>query len=120
MYVEEDDDMSAISFYHYCNDIPEEYNVSEDIYDTLLGELMEINRNLRLTFKEMEEPTWVAYIFRLDSDWNFQIEYIYEQDESVGFFERELRWAYDELGIVPEGDFGKKLLDEYLEEKENR
>ena len=32
--------------------------------------------------------------------------------------ERKIIWAYEELGIMPEGEFGKSILKEYLEEKE--
>lgn len=128
MYAEEDGSISSVSFYyyinngtelHYSNAIPEEYNIEEDAYGSLVYELMDINREFRKVYKEMEDPTWVSFIFRLDSDWNFEIEYKYEQDESVSWYEREIGWAYDEFGIVPEEEFEKKMLEEYLEWKEN-
>ncbi|MBN1045251.1 hypothetical protein DVW08_07690 [Clostridium botulinum] len=31
--------------------------------------------------------------------------------------EREIRWAYDEWGIVPEDEYEKELLEEHLKEQ---
>ncbi len=35
----------------------------------------------------------------------------------LGDYERGIRWAYDELGIVPNNEYQKKLLEEYLNEQ---
>lgn len=41
----------------------------------------------------------------------------YELDLEIGDFERQIRWQYDELGIVSEGEYGQKVLEDYLKEK---
>ena len=48
----------------------------------------------------------------------FLANYNYDQNIEIGDFERRVIWAYEELGIMPEGEFGKSILEEYLEEKE--
>lgn len=127
LYGEENGDVSSVSFYfytencekvHHSGDIPEEYNVSKNIFKTLLRELLEINKNLWLQFKEADEPTWNSLTFQLDSDWKFKIKYGYERNSEIGRLEREIRWAYDELGIIPEDEYEKELLEEYLKEIE--
>ena len=45
------------------------------------------------------------------------MKYQYERNSDISSKERRIRWAYDELGIVPKGRTGKKLLIEYLVEK---
>ena len=126
MYAEEFGDVSSVSFYYYTDnnsvlhhsgDIPGEWNVDEEIYDRLTDELMEINKGLWLEFKESGEPTWCSFTFNLNSEWKFKIKFSYERDEQVGSLEREIRWAYDELGIIPEDDYEKELLEEYLSEQ---
>lgn len=126
MYAEEVGDVSSVSFYyytdngmkvHYSGDIPDECNVDEDIYDSLTDELIAINKELWLEFKNAEESTWCSFTFNLDCNWKFQIKFAYERDNEVGRLEREIRWAYDELGIVPEDEYERELLEEYLKEQ---
>ena len=124
MYGEEIGDASAICIYYYTDNctkvhhsgnIPEEFNVDEHIVDLLENELMDINKNLWLEFKKAGEPTWCSLTFYLENTWQFKIKYGYERDAEIGHLGRVIRWAYDELGIIPKDDYEKKLLDEYLE-----
>lgn len=126
MYAEEIGDVSSVSFYYYINnntkvhysgDIPDEYNVSEDIFDSLIDELMKTNKCLWNEFKNAEESTWSSLTFYLDSNWKFKAKFGYERNAEIGHLEREIRWAYDELGIIPENEYEKKLLEEYLNEQ---
>lgn len=126
LYGEEVGNVSSVSFYfftdnsnkvHHSGDIPQEYNVSKNIFKSLLRELVEINKNLWLEFKVSDEPTWCFFTFYLDSDWKFKVKYGYERNNEIGRLEREIRWAYDELGIIPKDEYEKKLLEEYLKEQ---
>ncbi|WP_370804945.1 immunity protein YezG family protein [Clostridium cagae] len=38
-------------------------------------------------------------------------------NSEIGRLEREIRWAYDKLGIVPEDEYEKVFLEEYLKEQ---
>lgn len=125
LYGEEIGDVSSASFYfftsdskvHHSGNIPEEYNVSRKIFKGLLGELLETNKKLWLEFKNADEPTWCLFTFEINSDWKFKIKYGYERNNEIGRLEREIRWAYDELGIVPEDEYERELLEEYLKEQ---
>lgn len=125
MYAEEIGNVRSVSFYyytdngkkvHYSGNIPEEYNVNEEIYDSLTDELVAINKKLWLEFKNSGEPTWYALTFHLDCDWKFETKFSYERNTEIGKLEREIRWAYDELGLVPEDEYEKTLLNGYLKE----
>jgi conserved hypothetical protein len=123
MYAEEFGTANSTSFYfytedgnkiNYSGDIPNEFSVSRDTFKPLLRELREIVRNLWKEFKNVGEATRNSLTFYLESDGKFKIKFNYEINDKIGLLEREIRWAYDELGIVPEDEYGKKLLDEYL------
>lgn|SRR5690606_30902840 len=129
MYAEEIGDMSFACFYyytnnnkevHHCGNIPEECNVDRKTYDSLLYELMDINKDLWVEFKKAGKPPWCTLTFYLDKDWRFKVNYGYEIDLEISPLERELRWAYDELGLIPEYSYERKLLDRYLEGKANK
>ncbi|WP_250675812.1 immunity protein YezG family protein [Paraclostridium ghonii] len=126
MYAEEVGDVNSVSVYYYTNngmelhhsgDIPNECNIDEDIYDSLTDELIDINKKLWLEFKNAEEPTWCSLTFNLDCHWKFQVKFAYERDNEIGRLEREIRWAYNELGAIPKDEYEKELLEEYLEER---
>lgn len=125
LYAEETGDVSSVSFYffttdfkvHHSGNIPDEYNVSRNIFKTLIRELIEINKNLWIEFKKSDEPTWYSFSFILDNDWNFKVKYKYERNNEIGKLEREIRWAYDELGLIPQNEYEKELLEEYLKEQ---
>ena len=125
LYAEETGDVSTGSFYfltndskvHWSEDIPKEYDIEKFEFREKQVGLWQINERLWSEFQEQNEPTWYAYVFELDSEWKFKIKYIYDKDDSTTSTQRRIRWAYDELNIIPNGGYGKKLLKEYLEEQ---
>lgn len=123
MYAEEMEDSSAASFYFYTSDgayyysgnIWDEFDVSEDKYDELMDELLDTTEALWMEFKSSGEEPWCSFTFELDKDWKFKIKYSYDPNEGLGRVEKVLRWAYDELEIVPKDNYRRTLLKEYLE-----
>ena len=59
-------------------------------------------------------PSYASDKVNTDYIHNFE----YDINKEIGNFEREVIWAYEELGIIPEEEFSKSILEEYLEEKE--
>ena len=117
---------SAVYFYfyttdgkaHYSNAIPDEYEVMQGTYNELVSVLRNINSNFREEFVKAGVDPWESMTFILNADWSFNIDYSYETNIEIGKFERRVIWAYEELGIYPEDEFEKGILEEYLEEKE--
>lgn len=125
MYGEETGDVSTASFYYrkkgdsdfrYSGLIPDDYSVDSDIYLKLIEELMDINKALWQEFNAAGAEPWKTVTFRLGCDYSFKISFGYDIDSKIGDLEREIRWAYDELGVIPKDSFGKKILNEYLRE----
>ena len=127
MYAEEFGDVRAVHFYYKESNgeeyksggkIPDDYGVSTKVYFGLLRELSKIINSLWLEFINAGEEKWYTVTFKLDSDYKFEIKYGYKINRRVSFFERKICWAYEQLNIIPEDSFEKKILDEYLQQKE--
>ena len=114
-------------FYFYCtdnnqiirsHDIPEIYNVSEKIYDELLDEADNYLLELYDCFQEYEQELWNQVNFTIDNSGKFNIDYQYNVGVAGGQITREVVWAYETFGFIPEeGTFERGKLDEYLRNK---
>lgn len=123
LYAEELGDVSNLGFYFYTNDeqvhwsegITEEYEVDEYEYMMQLMQLVELVKELWMEFKNADEEVWSVFTFDIDGEWKFKAKFEYELNDEISDLERSIRWAYNELDIVPNGEYGRKLLKEYLE-----
>lgn len=97
--------------------IPDIYKVDKDIYFELILELCGQIKELKDEFIRQGLPEWKTITFYLDKNFKFKAEYDYDIPMEVGSFERITYFAYDKLGIMPKSNLGKKILNEYLEQK---
>lgn len=126
LYAEETDYSECTFFYFYTNgdeihhsgDIPEEYHINENVFSKQLRDLFKAIRSLWEEFRNAGVETWKVITFHLEDNRRFKVKYSYDLNMEIGDYDRQIRWAYDELGIIPEGDYGKKLLNEYLHEND--
>lgn len=126
LYAEVNEDRNFFTFYfehkegavYRWADIPDEYYGRVDIekFGSLLTALEEINKNFWNECKDTDNGPWCTYSFELDSDWKFKMNYGYEIDESLSEFEREIRWAYDVFGVIPNYRNECNILKKYLKE----
>lgn len=124
MYNEELDDYSNTVFYfytkedniHHSRNIPEDFLVSENIFKGLLKELDKAIDDFRNEFKKENEKLWHTLTFTLNENWLFKVKFGYEIDKKIGTLEREIIWAYNEIGLIPQGK-GREVLIKYLNEK---
>ncbi|MGM0950549.1 MAG: TIGR01741 family protein [Bacillota bacterium] len=109
LYAEILDDSSEVYFfftipqnqeYIYSHDIPEHFNVNEDIYDELLYELHDYFEELRNEFKTNNEDLWTNLTF-IASDLNGT--------------QRQVVWEYKNLGILPKDEDDKQFVINYFE-----
>ena len=103
---------------HSISDI---YDVDEDVYDDLLDEVSEILLKIYDCFIENSKEPWEQMSVHIDATGAFRVSYIYDvmDGSKRGPAEREVIWAYESFGNIPkEGTYMKKVLDEYLSEKE--
>ena len=107
--------------YVRSHNIPDKYDVSEDIYDQLLDEASEILLEIYDCFVQNSQEPWEQLSLCLDATGRFNMNYLYDAISSNGRgpMEREVIWAYDTFGYMPkEGTYMRKVLDAYLEQKD--
>ena len=128
MYAEDLGDSSSVSFYfytkeddniHHSGNIPEDFSVSRNIFRKLLRELRGTIKNLRNEFNKENEKLWYTLTFVLEEDWRFNVKFGYEIDKEISDFETQVIWSYIEIGLVPKGEFGREVLEEYLRNRDS-
>lgn len=106
--------------YTVSYNIPERYKVSEEIYEQLMDEAEKILLEIYDCFVESNQEPWEQLSMSIDNAGKFNIDYSYGtiSGSDKGPMEREMIWAYEAFGNLPEeGTYMRKLLDKYIEQK---
>lgn len=130
LYGEVLDDSIEVYFYFYSGTrkkiiyshyIPNEYNVNKTVYKKLLFELFDIIGELNLEYKENNKSVWTNLTFLLDNTGKFNIKYNYDDVLNSEFtdVERQIIWKYEVLGVEPEAEQYKEMINKYLESTNN-
>ena len=92
---------------HYYTAIPEDYNVSEKIFDKLLDELYECFEKLRDLFKEENQEPWTSceFDFNNEGKLNVSFGYIDWKKSEFGHLARVFYHQYKKSGILPEKEY---------------
>ncbi|MEC1551570.1 antitoxin YezG family protein [Bacillus haynesii] len=130
LYAEILDDSSEVFFYFnvpqnkdyiYSHNIPEHFNVSEDIYDELLFELHDLFEDLQNEFKQNNPEVWTNLTLTLERNGKFSINYNYDDviKSDLNGSQRQIIWEYKNLGITPNDEDNIRFLEEYLNSNNN-
>ncbi|WP_302480620.1 TIGR01741 family protein [Bacillus tequilensis] len=125
LYAEVLNDSTMVLFYFrtpennqiiYSQDIPSHYNVSKDIFKTLLRELRELFEELRTEHRNNNNDVWTNLTLTLDRSGEFQLDYNYDDilASELDGYERIAIWEYKNLGILPEDEDDKEFVISYL------
>jgi len=101
--------------------IPQEFSVSEGIYESLLSELNDMLLEFYdVNLSEGREP-WEQFSMRVENNGEFHAEYSYDAISGSDFSQakREVIWAHTMFGQIPDSKYLKKVLDDYLLTKRN-
>lgn len=104
------------------HNIPEVYGVSRDIYMELLDAIDAMLLKLYDCFIENGKEAWDQVSLTIYDTGKFNIDYKYDVIEKTngGQVKREVIWAFETIGIIPEeNSFQRTLYEEYLKEKNN-
>ncbi|CAF1894956.1 conserved hypothetical protein [Bacillus subtilis] len=125
LYTEVLDDSTMVLFHFrtlennqiiYSQDIPSHYNVSKDIFKTLLRELRELFEELRTEHRNNNDDVWTNLTLTLDRSGEFQLDYNYDDilASELDGYERIAIWEYKNLGILPEDEDDKEFVINYF------
>ncbi|MEC3757467.1 TIGR01741 family protein [Bacillus halotolerans] len=101
----------------YSQDIPSHYNVSKDIFKTLLRELRELFEELKTEHRNNNDDVWTNLTLTLDRcSGEFQLDYNYDDilASELNGYERIAIWEYKNLCILPEDEDDKEFVISYL------
>ncbi len=103
----------------YSLDIPDLFDISEDENDDLRYQLLNILEELWQEFKNNGQEVWTNLTFILESTGKFKIDYDYTDLSEASPSENHLIWDYKYLGIMPEDEDDKQIVEEYIKSVEN-
>ena len=108
---------------HYYTSIPDDYNVSERIFDELSDELYENFDRLRELFIENNQEPWTSceFDFNNEGKLNVAFDYIDWKNSDFGQISREYYYEYKKFGILPEKEYAinkVKKVEQYIKEQE--
>jgi len=108
--------MAGEKQFYLSHDMPRIFGVSQDIYRSLLRELNDLLLNLYDCFLNNVQELWEQVSLSLHSDGKFNIDYKYDvlDNAKEGPLGRQVIWAYNAFGYMPNDGFSKKILEEYL------
>ncbi|MEK4183368.1 TIGR01741 family protein [Bacillus sp. FSL K6-1145] len=106
--------------YIYSHDIPETFNVSENIYEDLLLNLHALFKELWLTDKEINNDVWTSATLKLNNKGEFSIKYDYIDilEDGLDEVQKQEIWMYQNIGILPEDQEDREFVIEYMKNKE--
>ncbi|MGF9725748.1 immunity protein YezG family protein [Bacillus safensis] len=129
LYAEVLEDSSEVFFffktdcdkeYIYSHDIPETFNVSENIYEDLLLNLHALFKELWVNDKEINTDVWTSATLKLNNKGEFSIEYDFSNilEDGIDEVQKQEIWMYQNIGILPEDQEDREFVIEYIKNKE--
>ncbi len=103
----------------YSLDIPRKYNIERRTYNTCSDLLYDSILDLHNEYEKHNEKVWTNLTLILENTGKFNIEFNYEDIYNSEFndIERQHIWEYEVMGIVPELEEHKEIIERYLKTK---
>lgn len=107
--------------YIYSHDIPDIFEVDENIYDDLLINLQDSFKKMRDEFKINDQKTWTNLTLRLKNRNQFSIVFNYDDISNSHYntYQRMAIWEYENLGILPKKEEDRKIVLEFTKNKKS-
>ncbi|KQU12195.1 hypothetical protein ASG46_06550 [Bacillus sp. Leaf49] len=129
MYAEMLDDSASALFYFtvpnkeeyfYSHNIPDQYQVSEDIYDSLLINLQRKLRQLREEYTKEQSDKWTTVKMEFTYSGKMSTDFGYDDVFSLGIdnIQRIAVWEYETFGFLPDDEEDKEAVLNFIKNKE--
>ncbi|CAM5417576.1 MULTISPECIES: immunity protein YezG family protein [Bacillus] len=130
MYAEMLDDSASALFYFtvpnkeeyfYSHNIPDQYQVSEDTYDSLLINLQRKLRQLREEYTKEQSDKWTTVKMKLTYSGKMSTDFGYDDVFSLGIdnIQRIAVWEYETFGFLPDDEEDKEAVLNYIKNKDD-
>ncbi|MCG7783860.1 TIGR01741 family protein [Staphylococcus epidermidis] len=105
--------------------MPDDYNVSERIFDELSDELYENFDRLRELFIENNQEPWTSceFDFTNEGKLNVSFDYIDWKNSEFGQLARERYYEYKKFGMIPEYEDEReeiKDIEQFIKEQKEK
>lgn len=124
-YSEVTQDVAKAYFYYYTEsgdkqpiysqNIPELFDIDENEFDMSFLQLVNCFKELRQQFINDGQESLTNLTFILESDGKFKIDYDYTDLSEASPRKQHIIWKYKYLDILPTDEYGKKVIEEYIE-----
>ena len=96
-------------------EVPKRFNINEEQYLKIVGELYTCIKSLRQDFIDTEQEIWTNITISI-ANFRFKVEYNYENLPATEkeIFERNVIWKYKYLKIGGDSREERKILDQYF------
>ncbi|MBG9817209.1 MULTISPECIES: immunity protein YezG family protein [Bacillus] len=129
MYAEMLDDSASALFYFtvpnkeeyfYSHNIPDQYQVSEDTYDSLLINLQRKLRQLREEYTKEQSDKWTTVKMKFTYSGKMSTDFGYDDVFSLGIdnIQRIAVWEYETFGFLPDDEEDKEAVLNFIKNKE--
>ncbi|MCS0653439.1 antitoxin YezG family protein [Cytobacillus firmus] len=98
----------------YSHEITELYTISELEYSEKWNCLINLIQVLWTAFEDNDQEPWTNFTMVMDKVGKFNIDFNYDDLSNMDPHERKTIWKYENLGIMPKSNSGKKHLEKYL------
>lgn len=129
LYAEVNDGSQKADFYYYpqdndgpicSHDITEHFTISEEEYSIQWNQLLDSVTELWKEFIDNNQAPWTNFTMIFDRTGKFKIDFSYNDLSNVNPHEKATIWKYENMGIIPRSNSGKKHLEKHLKAIENK
>ena len=103
----------------YSHDLTRKYRVDKRVFGKQMLAIFHSQADLNREYAANYEKVWTNLTLILERSGKFDIKFGYEDVLHCGYdsFDRRKIWMYEVIGVEPEDDEGKALIQRYLESK---
>ena len=103
----------------YSHDLTRKYRVDKRVFGKQMLAIFHCQADLNREYAANYEKVWTNLTLILERSGKFDIKFGYEDVLHCGYdsFDRRKIWMYEVIGVEPEDEEGKALIQRYLESK---
>jgi uncharacterized protein (TIGR01741 family) len=104
----------------YSFDIPKNYEIDEDEFDSLRDKMKESFKHLQNEFIKNNQEPWTNLTLTIKETNKLYVDYGYDDVSAIDPFEQQVIWRYEVLGndLSSQSNLAKKILEKHLKSKE--